>query len=313
MTFTANRRLRRSLWTFTGSYSYQKIGVSDIASGYEGYALSQFIGSTPDNKPTDALKGIIRSEITPMLSYNSTDAYFNPTRGTNVQMAVGISGGFMGGDFSMIRPTIVLRHFFPDRWLSGGRNVFGFNVQGEYIQAYNNSSVPFFDRFYIGGENSIRGFDIRSISPLAISKTPLFDLLGNPIIDQQTGLPKISESMVPVGGDTVGIFNFEYRIPIAGPLSLAAFYDMGINRVSRKIPGSSLGVGSIDVIGSTNNVIRSSTGMEIQFVLPVVSAPFRLIFAYNPQRLSEDVRFNNFTYRLRDPRKDIKFTVGRSF
>ncbi len=313
VTFTANRRLRRSLWTFTGSYSYQKIGVSDIASGYEGYALSQFIGSTPNNKPTDALKGIIRSEITPMLSYNSTDAYFNPTRGTNVQMAIGISGGFLGGDFSLIRPTIVLRHFFPDRWLSGGRNVFGFNVQGEYIQAYNKSSVPFFDRFYIGGENSIRGFDIRSISPLAISKTPLFDIRGNPIIDQQTGLPQISESMVPVGGDTVGIFNFEYRIPIAGPLSIAAFYDMGINRVSRKIPGSSLGVGSIDVIGSTNNVIRSSTGMEIQFVLPVVSAPFRLIFAYNPQRLSEDIRFNNFTYKLRDPGRDVKFTVGRSF
>ena len=312
-TFTASRRLSRSLWTFTGSYTYQKIGVSNIASGYEGYALSQFIGATPGNDPRNALKGIIRSEITPMMSYNSTDAYFNPTRGTNVQMSVGISGGFLGGDFSMIRPTFVLRHFFPDRWLSHGRNVFGFNLQGEYIQAYNDSSVPFFDRFYIGGENSIRGFDIRSISPLAVSRTPLFDIKGNPIIDLKTGLPRISESLVPVGGDTVGIFNFEYRIPIAGPLSLAAFYDMGLNRVSRRIPGSSLGVGSIDIIGATNNVIRSSTGLEVQFVLPVVSAPFRLIFAYNPQRLSEDVSVNNFKYKLRDPRKDVKFTVGRSF
>jgi hypothetical protein len=53
--------------------------------------------------------------------------------------------------------------------------------------------------------------------------------------------------------------------------------------------------------------------MEIQFVLPVVSAPFRLIFAYNPQRLTEDVRANNHTYKLRDPGRDVKFTVGRSF
>jgi outer membrane protein insertion porin family len=312
-TFTASRRLKRSLWTFTGSYSYQNIGVSDIASGFESYALSQFVGSTPNNNANDALKGIIRSEISPSLSYNSMDAYFNATRGTNIQMSVGVSGGYLGGDFSMIRPSFVLKHFFPDKWLSHGRNVFGFNLQGEYIQAYNNSSVPFFDRFYIGGENSIRGFDIRSVSPLAISKTPLFDVNGRPIIDLQTGLPKISTALVPVGGDTVGIFNFEYRIPIAGPLSIAAFYDMGMNRVSRKIPGSSLGVGSIDVVSSTNNVIRSSTGMEIQFVLPVVSAPFRLIFAYNPQRLTEDVRANNHTYKLRDPGRDVKFTVGRSF
>lgn len=312
-TFTLSRRIRRTLWTFAGSYTYQKIGVSDIASGFESYALSQFVGSTPTADVRTALKGIIRSEITPMLSYNSTDAYFNPTRGTSLQLTTAISGGFLGGDFSMVRPTITLRHFFPDRWLSRGRNVFGFNLQAEYVQAYNNSSVPFFDRFYIGGENTIRGFDIRSISPLAISRTPQFDAQGKPIIDLKTGLPKIVESLIPIGGDTVGVFNFEYRIPVAGPLSVAAFYDVGLNRVSRKIPGSTLGVGSVDIIEATNNALRSSTGLEVQFVLPVVSAPFRLIFAFNPQYLNESVTVNNFTYKLREPRRDIKFTVGRSF
>ena len=116
---------------------------------------------------------------------------------------------------------------------------------------------------------------------------------GNPIIDLKTGLPKIVQSLIPVGGDTVGIFNFEYRIPIAGPLSISGFYDMGINRVSWNIPKGSLSAGSVNVIDSTNNAIRSSTGVEIQFVLPVVSAPFRLIFAYNPQRLTETISVNN--------------------
>jgi len=45
----------------------------------------------------------------------------------------------------------------------------------------------------------------------------------------------------------------------------------------------------------------------------MLNAPFRLIFAYNPQRLSETVTVNNLQYRLREPVKDIKFTVGRSF
>jgi len=312
-TVTLNRRLRNSFWSFGGSYSYQSIGIDDIMEGYEAYALSQFVGYAPGDDPNAALEGIIRSEVTPMLNYNSTNAYFNATRGSSLSLSTAISGGILGGDFSMIRPMFDYRHFFPDRWLSGGRNVFAFNVQGMYVQSYGNSAVPFFERFYIGGENTIRGFDIRSISPLAISSIPLYDFQGNPIIDIKTGLPAVSNNLISVGGDTVGIMNFEYRIPIAGPLSMAAFYDVGFNRVSNLNSLGDLGASSITMIGASNNAIRGSTGVEIQFVLPVVSAPFRLIFAYNPQRIDEYIYVGNNRIRLREPSSDVKFTVGRSF
>ena len=214
----------------------------------------------------------------------------------------------------MIRPSVQYRRYFPDKWLSGGRNVFAFNLQGQYIQSYNDSSVPFFDRFFIGGETTIRGFDIRSISPIAVSSAPLYDPKGNPVIDLKTGLPKISDPIpTPVGGDTYGIFNFEYRVPIAGPLSVAAFYDLGITRVTRKESLGTFAAGSVEILDRANNALRGSTGVEIQFVLPVVSAPFRLIFAYNPQRLDETVRIGNQNYLLRESSSDIKFTVGRSF
>jgi len=248
------------------------------------------------------------------LSYNSTNSYFNPTHGTSFTLSNAVSGGYLGGDFNLIRPTIEYRHFFPDKWLTHGRNVFGFNFIGQYIQSYGNSSVPFFDRFYIGGENTIRGFDIRSISPLAISSTRQFDSQGNVIIDLKTGLPAVTSTIIPVGADTVGVFNFEYRIPIAGPLSLAAFYDMGLARVTRKASlGSFGGNTTVDIVGSTNDAIRGSTGLEVQFVLPVVSAPFRLIFAYNPQILDTSVMVGNSLMHLKEPRHDVKFTVGRSF
>jgi outer membrane protein insertion porin family len=312
-TLTLSRNLGRSLWSFGGSYTYQRIGVSNIAPGYETYALGQFVGFTPGTTPSSALNGIIRSEITPTLRYNSTDSYFNPTRGTSFSFSTAVSGGYLGGDFNMIRPTLEYRHFFPDKWLSHGRNVFGFNLIAQYIQSYGNSSIPFFDRFFIGGENTIRGFDIRSISPLAISSTPQYDPKGNVIIDLKTGLPAVSSTIIPVGGDTVGIFNFEYRIPIAGPLSLAAFYDMGLARVTRKKSLGSFGASRVDIVGSTNNAIRGSTGLEVQFILPVVSAPFRLIFAYNPQILDTSIRVGNDLLRLKEPHRDIKFTVGRSF
>ena len=226
---------------------------------------------------------------------------------------MGIAGGFLGGDFSMIRPMVEYRHFIPDKWLSHRRNTIGFRFLGEYIQAFGQSSIPFFDRFFIGGETTIRGFDIRSISPLAISSTPKLDINKNPVIDLNNGLPRVDRGIISVGGDTLAIFNGEYRIPIAGPLSMAAFYDVGITRISRPKSMGSFGDSSIDIIRSTNGIVRGSTGVEVQFLLPVVSAPFRLIFAYNPQRFEGTVMVGTVPITAREPRKDIKFTIGRSF
>jgi outer membrane protein insertion porin family len=313
-TITMNRRLGHSRWSFGGSYTYQTIGVTNIAAGMESLALSQFTTLSTGITSGQGISGIIRSEVTPMFRYNSTNNYFSPTRGTDFSLSTAVSGGFLGGDYNLMRPTAQLRHFFPDKWLSHGRNVFAFNMRAQFINSYGSSSIPFYDRFFIGGEDTIRGFDIRSISPIAVTSTPQYDSLGNPIIDPKTGLRKVSQSTpFPVGGDTVMIANFEYRIPIAGPLSVAGFYDIGLARTSRKKSMGRFEATSVDIVGNTNNTMRGSTGIEMQFILPVVSAPFRLIFAYNPQRLNDDFTVSNTVYHLREPKKDIKFTVGRSF
>jgi outer membrane protein insertion porin family len=315
-TVSLNRRLGHSLWSFGSSYTYQKIGISDITAGLESFALSQFTGLTPSNQSTDALNGIRRSEITPVVSYNSTNSYFMATRGTSFTVSSAISGGILKGNFSMVRPLFEYRHFIPDKWLSNKHNTFAFRFLGQYIKPYGDSSVPFFDRFFIGGENDIRGFDIRSLSPIAITTTRVTDVYGNPVINLKTGLPLISQSSpFPVGGDMVGVFNFEYRIPIAGPLSMSAFYDMGMVRATDISSLKNFGASHADVeiVDSTNRVVRGSTGLEIQFVLPMIGAPFRLIFAYNPQRLTTDITSTNSVFHVKEPNHDIKFTVGRSF
>jgi outer membrane protein insertion porin family len=313
-TISIGRRLgRRSFWTFGNSFTHQSIDVSNILPGLENFALNQFSGLTPGNKASDAIKGIIRSEITPMLKYDSTNAYFMATKGTSFAASLSVSGGALAGTFNMIRPVMEFRHFIPDKWLSKGRNVFAFHFEGQFITSYGNSSVPFFDRFFVGGETDIRGFDLRSISPVAITSTPMVDINGKPVIDLKTGLPRIDKSMpFSVGGDTKAIFNFEYRIPIAGPLAIAAFYDIGLNRASRIGSLGSIGRSQIEIIDSTNRALRGSTGLEIQFILPVLNAPFRLIFAFNPQRLDNPVIAASGIYR-KEPGRDVKFTIGRSF
>jgi outer membrane protein insertion porin family len=226
---------------------------------------------------------------------------------------VGIAGGVLGGEFNIVRPIVEFRHFRPDVWISKGRNTLGFRFLAEYARAYSGSTLPFFDRFYIGGETTIRGFDIRSISPLAITSTPQFDPNGNPIIDLNNGLAKIDRSLVPVGGDALGILNFEYRIPIAGPLSVAGFTDVGITHVFSKTTLGDFGTSRVDLIRLTNTVPRASVGAEVQFMLPMIGAPFRLIFAYNPLVFDDIIQLGNVPLRAQEPRRDIKFTIGRSF
>lgn len=313
-TLNLSRPLFQTWWRLGASYTYQKIGVDNIATGFEPFALGQFTGFAPGGDPNAALNGIIRSEFTPSLSRNSTNAFFNPTRGSSLSLSVGIAGGGLGGDFNLVRPTVEYRKFFPDMLLSHGRNTFGLRFVGQYVRAFGKSTVPFFDRFFIGGETTIRGFDIRSISPLVVTSTRQVDSLGNPIIDLTTGLARIDRSLNPIGGDLMGLFNGEYRMPIAGPLSLAAFYDVGLATVTDKGGLGSFGsTTSNSLIAATNRVLRSSTGLEVSFMLPMVNAPFRLIFAFNPQAFNNTVMVGTVPFTFREPRRDIKFTIGRSF
>lgn len=313
VTLSMSRPLGFSWWRIGASYSYQNISVGRIAPGFETFALGQLVGFIPGGSTAKAVSGIIRSELTPSISYNSTNSFWNPTRGSSLTLSVGVAGGFLGGEFNMVRPMIEYRHFRPDKWLSKGRNTLGFRFLGEYVQAYGGSTLPFFDRFYIGGETTIRGFDIRSISPLAITSTPQYDPNGKPIIDLNNGIAKVDRSLVPIGGDSLGIFNFEYRIPIAGPLSVAGFTDIGVTHVFFTKSLGDFGKSKVDLIPSTNSVPRGSVGAEVQFMLPMIGAPFRLIFAYNPLVYNDVLHLGSVPLFVREPRREIKFTIGRSF
>jgi len=120
-----------------------------------------------------------------------------------------------------------------------------------------------------------------------------------------------------IGGDTSLTTNAEYRIPIAGPVMISFFDDFGIDTALNKsqlkqspegfasltaplygcpvfnngacqggIPGSQVGFQqNIRPISGTNFVPRMSLGSEISVIMPVINAPFRLYYAYNPLRL----------------------------
>ncbi|MFQ5739116.1 MAG: outer membrane protein assembly factor BamA [Acidobacteriota bacterium] len=308
-------------WLRTGlSYNFTSISIEDINSVIEDLALRQLVGFTPGGDPESAKEGIHRSQVTPSIIYNTKNAVFGATRGTRLFVQAPIAGGLFGGNLNLIRPSIEYQRFMPDRLLSGGRNTFAFRAQFNHVLSYGKSSdgnplpVPFFERIFSGGEFSLRGFDIRSITPFAISRSARVDSKGNPVIDPNTGLPQVAESLVPVGGDTSIVLTGEYRVPVVGPLQVNAFVDVGTSTVLRTSNLQLFGPDTfVELLGNTNNVWRASTGAEVQFLLPVVNQPFRLIFAYNPLALDTDIVLLGRRFKIEEDRRNIKFTVGYTF
>jgi len=146
-------------------------------------------------------------------------------------------------------------------------------VRGQWIYVTPTGSttiLPIFERLFLGGEYSVRGTDIRSIGP----RDPLSGLV--------------------IGGNTSLLFNAEYLIQIAGPVRLVLFYDAG----QVKLKGQNVAFADF----------ATSTGAEVRFFMPVLNVPFRLIFAWNPQRNGV---FNN----QGQPQKGFvfRFAVGSTF
>jgi len=278
-------------------------------------------------------------------------------RGKSFFASLELSG--LGGNVRMYRPTVDFKWFKP---VTGGRRTFGMHLLGTTMSGYGGRVVPPFARFYAGGETDIRGFDFYTVSPIAfIPDTSFVAVLnsdGTPRVT--TGLDGIGQESqqvqtmpIPVnritfpGGDTKLLGNFEYRIPLIGPVSLAFFWDQGTNFAWRR---SQLELTSQRLTAlqtqfpnsefkkklemAANMKWRASTGLEIQVVLPVVNAPFRIYWAYNPMRLRTNISPaplvdraffpNNASYLnaiqtfgsarpYEEPKSTFRFTIGRTF
>ncbi len=235
------------------------------------------------------------------------------------QLSVQLALAGLGGDVRTYRPDITYSRFMPIRHKrSKNPEVFAFRLQagtiGSYattkkIQNANSISfvggVPIYERYYIGSENDVRGYQYRSIGPVApfdtyitsrnvqVSTTPggtpnvptsidqrTLDELST--IGQLTGFDGVNPAIFSrnyrfIGGDTQLLGNFEYRIPIFGPASLAVFADVGsvfnLRKSGTQIINSEflnddlfLGQGRLTALGLINTpVLESSFGSLLYY------------------------------------------------
>ena len=346
--------LRRSFARLGLSYGYTNSDIKTFSeASRQFFEFLNFRGVSGPN----SLEGIKTSKITPTYLYNTIDHPITPTRGTRIFAGLEFAG--LGGNVRIYRPTFGFTKFHP---VNKKGHIVGFRLLTSFLSGYGGKVAPPFERFYIGGETDVRGFYIRTISPIAsVTDETTINVLnqdGTPrlvpvVVDgevrqvAQTVTFPVSRIIFP-GGDLQTIGNFEYRIPLFGPVTLAAFFDAGLNTVWRRnqltlnptrqselsaqFPGREF-PSRVNLLPGTNRQIRTSTGIEVQVLLPVVNAPFRVYWAYNPNRLEtllappvliDRSQFpNDLTYRSalavtprlfwREKDKTFRFTIGRTF
>jgi len=246
----------------------------------------------------------IISKVTPSLVHNTVDHPIFPTQGKKYTMSVDLA--VLGGNTQYIKPRAEGIWFFRHT----SRTSVGFRALAEYITPVGRTEqLPVFERLFLGGEYSIRGFDVRSIGPT------------------------VPNSLVVLGGNKSLTFNAEYLVTIAGPVRLVLFADAGqvrdfgerfgwkqdLTELVYPTPPPLQGLGPdiahpLEVpaitersIGSVN-AFKTSTGVEVRFFMPVLNVPFRLIYAWNPSRAG--VLDNNL-----QPAKSsvFRFAVGTTF
>ena len=365
--------LRRSFKRVGITYSLDRSSLLPLSTASR--TLFDFLAFRGISGP-QAVNGIITSKIYPNFSFNTLDSGISPHHGHSLSVGAELAG--IGGTVRSIRPIVQYKQFIP---MQNRRNAIGFAVNGSFISGYGGLVAPPFQRSFMGGENDIRGFDVRSISPVAFLPSSNSIVLTNPDgtpVPKNPLNPRLGNWTVPIpvdqivfpGGDLSIWGNLEYRITIAGPVAIAPFFDLGLNSIVRpsqlqiaseqyeQVISTPFGCAQLDagfnclggkllnpppsqdlqVLSATNWKPRASTGIELQMFLPVVNAPFRIYWAYNPLRLDQQISpsipiqrsmfpagaAGDYTYHLavntfspqfllREPRKTFRFTVATTF
>ena len=185
----------------------------------------------------DALKGIVTSSVTPSFGFSTIDSPIRPHRGKSLFISSEVAG--LGGNVKFYRPLIAFTQWKP----LYHQNTLGIRIQGSFINGFGGSEAPPYQRFYMGGENDLRGFDVRTVSPYVfVSTVQNFQLTnpdGSPVPVDPTN-PRRGNVTVPLpvnnitlpGGDTQFVSNVEYRVHVVGPVTLAPFADFGMDFVT---------------------------------------------------------------------------------
>jgi outer membrane protein insertion porin family len=181
------------------------------------------------------------SSVTPSLVYNTVDNPFAPRQGMRLSATYQYAGGWLGGSSRYVRPDVQAIVYVP----LTRRTALGVRANAGAIWNLSRQELPFYQRYFLGGEQQIRGVNVRSVGPL-------------------------SEANVATGGTRFALLNVEAYYDVLSQVRALLFHDAG------------QAFGEREAFDLRN--LRTSSGVELRVNVPMLNVPFRLIYAWNVYR-----------------------------
>jgi outer membrane protein insertion porin family len=217
------------------------LGIDDFTKGYVRYNYDDSDISDVSANASVAIRDMIgsnvTSSITTMIRRDSRDRPWNTTRGSVNSGSFEYAG--LGGDVAFYKYQGETGWYFPMFW----DTVFLVRGRIGYVQEGSGGKLPVYQKFTLGGINTMRGFDYGSISP------------RDPVTGDR------------IGGEKMMVFNLEYRFPLLKEQGLVGlvFFDAG--NVFTKDENY------------TFSGIRESAGAGLRWYSPI--GPLRLEYGWN--------------------------------
>lgn len=201
--------------------------------------------------------------LTPGYRYDTRDDPFDPNQGVGINARMRMAGGPLGGDFDYLRPEFTLTKFMP---LSRKKkSIFAFNAEIGKFFPYDDSSIPLYERYRLGGDRTLRGLPYYSVRPRT-----------------EDGQYFYTEAGSVLGGDRYWLLNLEYQYRVGGPVKLVLFTDIGNTYIEEQ--------------GWDWGLYRHTYGVELRIFLPIFQAPIRFIYGIvldpYPDEDSSDFQFS---------------------
>lgn len=242
-------------------YDIQRTGFLGDPTGGHGRPVDPPpIEPTPREVAVEVFEGQT-SSFTPSYMFDSRDDPFDPNKGKRFSGRLRLAGGPLGGDFDYVRPEISWLQFVS----LNKKLVVAYRGEVGKFYPYGGTNVPLYERYRLGGDRTIRGFEYYSILPRT-----------------EEGRYFLTEGGSRMGGDRYWLGNIELQYRVGGPVKIVAFFDTG--NTYHENQGWDLGLW------------RKSTGLEMRVFLPIFQAPIRFIYGINldpfPDEDSSDFSFS---------------------
>ena len=215
------------------AYGYQTVDIRDVTPAYT-------VVYPPGTSTV--------TKISTQLLRDTRDKLIGTTRGNRLEFNTDVASSSLGGDVDYYKLEARGAQFVP--LFDTQNQVLALIGRGGVLDPYGDTTaVPFYDRFYLGGPYTLRGFAYREVGPKAT----------------------VGGDHVPIGGNTYGMMSLEYSLDIVEPVRFAVFYDSGfVNKGSYDFSPSAYN----DNFGFGLRLTIAGAPLSLDYGIPITGDPY---------------------------------------